>query len=276
MKMEKVLIIIVLILGLNPLCSIAQSENKYGNKKEKYVANNLNYRDKNKLLKNKNKIKSLFIEYYNDSIFPNDFILQFTNLEELVVRSKIDFSRYKYLKIKEFEFLRIDTAKLKNIKYIKNLIIDGFNFGKFPVELSILSNLTSLSIHYTTLDSIPKEIVLFNHLKELNLIANCIVHVDSAICELQYLSSLNLAHNKLTSIPPALVKAIQIKDIDIGNGHGPISLFNYNHINFYDNNEVDKLRAMLYHSNVVIFLSDCNESNYVRQRLEPELFKKLI
>src|ERR1017187_4240892 len=156
-----------------------------------------------KALKKKHpeKVKYIHIEEYDDSIFPNNDILKFKNVEHIIVYGKQRLRKTKCDTLQKLTNIRIDKNKLSQLTNLKYLQFAYIYFGGFPVELCFLKQLKGLSISFCFIDSIPKEITNLKSLEVLELRLNNIKFLPKEIATLNNLLILDLTNNSITKLP---------------------------------------------------------------------------
>lgn len=202
--MKKALIIILVSFHI---ISIGQTKND--TKKYHKQHNPIELKKANK--KNHDKVTSLIILNYTDSIFPNNELMKFKNIEYLSVygrelkKTKHDTIELDVLKI------QIDSTKLNYFKNLKYLEFVNFDFTSFPIEICSLNSLVSLSIALSFVEKIPNEISNLKSLEVLTLRLNNISTIPTEISKMDNLISLDLCNNHINKLP---IEILEIKKLE--------------------------------------------------------------
>lgn len=110
---------------------------------------------------------------------------------------------------------------VKEISQLNKLEIYSDEISLFPVELSVLNNLTSLIIR-EGLCSVPDNLSGFERLTQLNLMENSLTEFPLGLGALPQLTELNLKNNAISTIPDNLTgfNELEILDLNIQEKEG--------------------------------------------------------
>jgi Leucine-rich repeat (LRR) protein len=102
------------------------------------------------------------------------------------------------LRRNRLDSLRIYAKALTQLKqYLTELSLRENNFVKFPIEITVLKNLTSLSLANNQLETIESD----------------------TLSQLPNLQWLNLSHNQLKDLPVDLVCCHHLRGLDLENNN---------------------------------------------------------
>jgi len=243
-----------------------------------------------KALKSKNydNVKKIVINYYADSIFPNEDILKFRNLESICIIGLFKHNK-EYPEINKPIRLKIDIDNIKKIKNLKTLSISSFDLRNFPDELFELKNLKALSIGCSYLNEIPNKISNLNELEYLELRLNNIKNIPIELSKMENLIYLDLANNLFTEIPKELLNIKSLKNINLSNteiAKKDLLMLSFdkkekasiNNINYLKNTE---LLIKILESNQLESIIISKQNNNIKKELENQInnksfFKKII
>lgn len=250
------------------------------------ITYNLNQPTKtNRTNKNSEKVNSLNIFNYSDTIFPNEDILRYKNIKHIVVYARP-------MRLKKTDALsspvkvKFDTLGLNQLKNLESLNLCQFDFSTFPKEIFVLQNLRKLDIGICFIKEIPPEIKKLSKLNELRLRLNEIKTLPDEIQELNSLKILDLANNSLMKIPENILLNKNIEKINLANSESykpynigwyfPLEI-NLNKISF--SNEFELLKEILKSNNIKdlrIFVKDCDEQKDIKSKIsDKKLIKKI-
>lgn len=139
-------------------------------------------------------------------------------LRQLALRGELQrFVPYDYytivdiaFTIKRFAFLS-DTMMKSEGQYVDRLTI----WSSFPIAITYLRNLESLTLRGHWFGTIPSEIKNLRKLKLLDLSGNHLISLPHEISLLKNLEELNLSGNQLTSLPPELAQLPNLRVLNI-------------------------------------------------------------
>lgn len=257
-KMKLFFYILFIILPILVLNSCSVSHKLYSNKK------NCN----NELLRKVHKNKQLWT-FYTDSVFPNQEILSYIYLKKLTLRGTN-------------KQIKIDTSKLEKFKFLEELIFDNVNLKKFPVELSSINTLKELTIYNCNLQQISDSIKYFKNLEYLDLRFNKIDSIPQSIKDIPNLKYLFIGNNNLNSLPQILLKCDSLVIVGLYNyiplyfHYKPSFPHNFNKIDYI--NEFSSLETLLKKESIkriIITLNEDNDRQFIEEKLNKKLFKKL-
>jgi len=227
------------------------------------------------VIKKAEEIRSLEIESYSDSIFPNEIILKFKHLETLVINGKIGG-------------LKIDTINIKRLSNVKDLVFLKVDFKIFPVDLYRIDSLKRLTIAFCKLEKISDSIKFFKNLNYLDLISNELNSIPETIKFLQNLKTLWLGNNNLTEIPAILIDCNNLERIGLNNPfNGTYSknrelgnrreLKNLNQIDYV--RDFDKLKTLLEKDSIKVIgisLKNLEQKDVLIEKLNNKLLLKKL
>ncbi|MEO8146620.1 MAG: hypothetical protein ABI723_03230 [Bacteroidia bacterium] len=240
------------------------------NSEERISANNRDYAKKEieKLIKKQKEIDFLSIRNYRDTVFPNDFILRFENLNEILIWGAGWYQQP----------LHIDTTKLSRLKKLKTLQIIEFGLDSFPTSLYQNDSLTSLVLGWCNLKSIPSGISKFNSLVFLDLWGNDLTALPESLKDIPNLQTLRLNNNLFERIPKVLKDLANVKTIILNNREGDESSgLNENKIDY--KSETFLLTDILKKESVkvvAIEIKDCESKKTIKKSIgDKQLLKKI-
>jgi Leucine-rich repeat (LRR) protein len=143
-----------------------------------------------------------------------------------IVYLKKSYWRLRYTiescKVVELDFIFKGLTQLpdalKNLTYLKKIILRYNQITELPDWIEAFQNLESLNLNVNNINKLPISIGKLNRLEELLLWKNELQHLPNSICSLQSLKYLNLRLNQIKQLP-----------IDLGN------LKNLIELNLHDN-----------------------------------------
>ncbi|GEM_PF-5684964 len=162
-------------------------------------------------------VTAISISNYTDSIFPNEALVRFKNLERLQVLGPWHPWVKKRSKDLKLDF-RSELADL--FPHLKRLSLLGFKQEEFPVELLQLKQLESLSLFAFGIQHLPENLDELQQLKLLELRMNCLESLPASLANMPNLEVLDLSNNALTRIPEVLFRCTAIQKLWIGNSEG--------------------------------------------------------
>lgn len=165
----------------------------------------------------KEDIKYISINYYKDSVFPNDQICKLKNIEGIAIHGGHPSKRKNII---EPHKLIIDTNRLKQLPNLKYLYISFLDLSQVPVELCYFKQLKGLAMEVSFIDSLPNEISKLENLEILTLRINYLSFLPKSLPKLKNLKVLNLTNNRFRAIPAELCLMENLAKIDLGNTEG--------------------------------------------------------
>lgn len=140
-----------------------------------------------------------------------------------IVYLKKSYWRLKYTiegcKIVELDFIFKGLTKLpdaiKNLTFLKKLILRYNQIIELPNWIESLCALESLNLNVNNINNLPSTIGNLSHLKELLLWKNELQDLPDSICSLQSLKYLNLRLNQLKFLPYELGNLINLLDLNL-------------------------------------------------------------
>lgn len=279
---NKIILLVLIITSFTACVTSKQSESiKFANSKfPKAIAIS------KALHKNHDKINSIIIYDYTDSIFPNDDLLKFNNLSKLQVYGHI--SLYKANPSARPIKLRFDTLKIKQLKNLKYIRLHDFDFEEFPEGLLRLNELKVLCIINSGIKYLPNNINKLCNLEILELRLNNINSLPSSIKLMDSLKVLDIANNDFRVIPQILYDVTNLQYIVLSNPEGPaylplkkstgIYFGNTNNvINYRDeNNNLNKIFENPQIKRIYISVANCDEQIFVKSKYSNVLSKIYI
>jgi len=164
---------------------------------------------------NPEKVLKLHIENYKDSIFPNDFISSYINVESIYIDSRSLAYMDKFN-----QTVRIDTVKLRKLKALHTLTFFNVQFSDFPTGLHVVDSLKKLTLYQAALKSLPSDLSGFSNLQELDLSANELAKLPEDLKLPRNLKQLVLKNNRLRVIPAQSFEGSTIKELYLNNVPG--------------------------------------------------------
>lgn len=255
---------------------------------KEYSAKHKKAKSIEKALKSKNyeEIKEIRIDYYTDSIFPNDDILKFKNVEMLIVMGPMQ-TKKGFPNITKPIKLKVDGKKLALLKNLKYLDLALFDLKVFPKEIFTLTQLKELTLYCNFINQIPPEIGNLKNLEMLVIMFQNIHSLPKEIASLEKLELLELNNNLFTELPLELKDLKSIKKIVIDNNHGAKSYFPFfnqalvaqtNRIKH--NTQIERLKQIL-EIKTLEKLHITGNDKYIKLAIEkkidsPTLFQKIV
>lgn len=129
---------------------------------------------------------------------PKELVL-FTNLEELDLTGN--------------DMSKSDFNLLKNIKPLKSLNLTECNLSKFPLAVSYLPNLETLSLWNNKISSIPDELYSITSLKHLTIGNNNLSNLSPKISQLINLESFESSSTNIRVYPNEMTKLKKLIEI---------------------------------------------------------------
>jgi len=165
------------------------------------------------------KVEILFIDDYDNSVFPTEDILRFPNLKHLIIngRSLVEANKKE---IKDPVILNIDQAALASLQKLEFLQLTKFDFRKFPMAILELQNLKALGLNNCILETIPEEIRKMKNLQGLFLRQNRLTKLPTTLALLNQLEVIDLCNNSFIDVPICLKKIPSLEIIYLANYNG--------------------------------------------------------
>jgi len=153
----------------------------------------------------KNELASILINYFS-AIF----------LEKTYWRLKY---KIENCKITELDFIFKSLIKipkaLKNLRFLKTLILRYNQLTELPDWICMLTSLECLNLNINNLKSLPESIGELSSLKELHLWKNELKMLPLSIGSLSSLQILNLRLNQLNRLPDTIGKLSFLKELNL-------------------------------------------------------------
>tara|TARA_B100000809_G_C14989204_1_gene477380 strand:+ start:138 stop:962 length:825 start_codon:yes stop_codon:yes gene_type:complete len=216
------------------------------------------------------KVKTITLHYYTDTIFPNEDIMSFKNLESIYISGPIRNLSFGLPK------LHIDTAKLKKFTKLKHLSFSYYDFKIFPRELLVLENLKALSLEITNIEQLPTDLNRLKKLEFLSLRLNNLKSLPNSIGLMDSLKILDLGNNLFENLPEILTHPNHLQYVSFVNPEGSGIFRKYeipsNKINYL--NEKKNLEKIVVQSNMIrtsIEVNSCDIKKYLKNLLGHKL-----
>lgn len=230
---------------------------------------------------NPDEVEHLFIQGYEDSIFPNGDILKFRNLKSLFIVGRwVKSKKSDSITLPPLK-LTIDTNGLKKMKNMKLLDMSFFDFSEFPSEFLLLDQLEYLVLGSSLISDVPPEINKLKKLDHLSFRLNNLTSLPTEISSLKKLRAIDLANNRLDHIPDFLLEMDSLSFISLANTetktempngvwYWPFHLYT-NDINYFKS--LDKLETLATkgHNNINIQVNNSLEKERLKNRMSEKL-----
>lgn len=220
------------------------------------------YEPKQALRTKSEKVKALTLRNYTDSIFPNENILKFKNLESIYVFGSEKINS-------PFTKLQIDTNNLKKLTELNHLSFAYIDFKEFPKELLIFNNLKALELGLTNINKLPNDLNKLEKLEFLCLRLNNLETLPNSIVLMNNLKVLDLGNNLFEKLPEILIQPNNLKYINFANPEGSLNtekiVVPNNKINYLEEqNTLEKIINQKYLKRIAIELTNCDTKNYLK------------
>lgn|GEM_PF-6891982 len=120
----------------------------------------------------------------------------------------------KDLELTAEEFKKL-IPKLKEIRGLTSLTMEGHKIGALPPEIAELTGLKRLNLRSNELTTVPQELGKLSSLEFLELSGNELTEVPRELNQLSNLIKLGLAHNSLTTVPLEVVALPNLRQLYI-------------------------------------------------------------
>lgn len=181
------------------------------------------------------KVKKLGINNLTSTEFPSVDLVEFKNLENLILNNTTG----KNLEPTHY-IIDFDKETLESLHSLKSISIIGIGLEKFPLELSSIPNLESLTIVGANLDSLPSDLSKFKSLTYLDLSINKIRKLPENITTVNPID-LRIPNNLIQSIPEYFLKDSRLTNLDVSNREGTMSFLPTNQISSRDKQKLFQL-----------------------------------
>tara|TARA_B100001109_G_C18861951_1_gene474488 strand:- start:3829 stop:4671 length:843 start_codon:yes stop_codon:yes gene_type:complete len=164
---------------------------------------------------NPSEVKHLIINQYSDTILPNSTIVEFKNLETLIVSGHSAKQNSKdSITLPPLKLNLDHLDKLQNLRILK---LSSFDFSTFPTEIFKLKRLRFLELAMSSIDEIPKEIKKLDSLEFLSFRLNNLSQIPNELSKIETLKAIDLANNRFKSFPKVLPEIDSLKYIGLAN-----------------------------------------------------------
>ncbi|GAA3517280.1 hypothetical protein GCM10022393_34230 [Aquimarina addita] len=162
---------------------------------------------------NLKQLKSLNLGYNDISLFPDDVIKNFENLDSLKVEKnllgsipnvQLAVKSLKKLDISSNPIFELNQRDMENIRIVEFLDIGNIGITSFPEKADLGNTISTLDVSKNELNALPEAISKLENLKELLCNDNKIAQFPAQMDQLKSLKHLNFYRNKFTKIPEAL------------------------------------------------------------------------
>ncbi|MBV6484071.1 MAG: leucine-rich repeat domain-containing protein [Flavobacteriales bacterium] len=220
------------------------------------------YELKQALRANPEKVKALTLRNYTDSVFPNENILKFRNLESIYIFGSEKMNS-------PFIKLQIDTNSLKKLTELNHLSFAYIDFKEFPKELLIFNNLKVLELGLTNINELPSDLNKLEKLELLSLRLNNLKSLPNSIVLINNLKVLDLGNNLFEKLPEILIQPNNLKYISFANPEGSFNtekiVVPNNKINYLEEqNTLEKIVNQKYLERVAIEVTNCDTKNHLK------------
>ena len=111
------------------------------------------------------------------------------------------------------------AAILSVLSQVTDLSLDGKDLSALPPEIGLFENLQTLNLSDNQITTLPPEIGNLLNLQILHLDFNQITTLPPEIGHLVNLQDLDLCSNRVTTLPPEIVSLVNLHDLDLTDNH---------------------------------------------------------